>query len=334
MSESPLYPLRFQPIYQYRPWGGRRLGRWLTAPLPGDGAIGEAWVLSDREEHCSVVANGPLKGRTITQLMTGSTVEMLGGRGSHTNRFPLLLKFLDAREALSIQVHPTDRQTDELPTGESGKTEAWVVLEAGARSRIYAGFKFPTAADDLRRAIETRSLPELLSAFTPRVGDSILLEGGTAHSLADTVVFEIQQNSDVTFRLYDWDRVDAETGEHRPLQIDQAIECIDFTKTPPSVALPVVEMLEPAVREQLLVCNHFGMWRIRGESRFTVGETGAPRALVCIGGDGHFEHNGVNHAVTRGDVFLFPAVVGACVCQPRGVISLLEISLPERSISQ
>ncbi|MEO8615004.1 MAG: type I phosphomannose isomerase catalytic subunit [Luteolibacter sp.] len=329
MNESQLYPLRFKPIYQYRPWGGRRLGNWLTAPLPGNGAIGEAWVLSDREEHSSVVANGPLKGHTITQLMTESAVGMLGEMGSQATRFPLLLKFLDARDSLSVQVHPTDQQTNELPPGESGKTEAWVVLEAGERSRIYAGLKTPTSADELRRAIEAGSLPDLLAAFTPREGDSILLEAGTVHSLADTVVFEVQQNSDVTFRLYDWDRIDPATGQPRALEIEKAIDCIDFKKGPTSLAVTIMETLEPVMRERLLGCEHFEMWRIRGESRFPVGEAGVPRALVCIGGDGYFEHHGVNHAVTRGDVFLIPAAVGECICQPRGQISLLEISLPE-----
>ena len=133
MSQVPLYPLRFEPIYQYRLWGGRRLADLLTAPLPGDGPIGEAWVLSDREDHPSRVANGPLKGRTIAELLDQSPEPVLGKLAQRFRRFPLLLKFLDAREMLSVQVHPSDKQTNLLPKGESGKTEAWVVLEAGTR---------------------------------------------------------------------------------------------------------------------------------------------------------------------------------------------------------
>ena len=130
MSQMPLYPLRFEPIYQYRLWGGRRLAELLTAPLPGDGPIGEAWILSDRDDHSSRVANGPLKGQTITQLLEQSREQLLGKLAQRFRRFPLLLKFLDAREMLSVQVHPADAQTDLLPAGETGKTEAWVVLEA------------------------------------------------------------------------------------------------------------------------------------------------------------------------------------------------------------
>ena len=112
MSRMPLYPLRFEPIYQYRLWGGRRLADLLTAPLPGDGPIGEAWLLSDRDDHPSRVADGPLKGRTIRQLLEQSPEQLLGKLAGRFRRFPLLLKFLDAREMLSVQVHPSDRQTD------------------------------------------------------------------------------------------------------------------------------------------------------------------------------------------------------------------------------
>src|SRR5262245_219870 len=141
LNEKPLYPLRFEPIYQYRLWGGRRLAELLSAPLPGDEPIGEAWILSDRDDHPSRVAEGPLKGKTIAELLEEWPGPMLGKLASRFPRFPLLLKFLDAREVLSVQVHPSDRQTEYIPAGETGKTEAWVVLEAGPESRIYAGLK-------------------------------------------------------------------------------------------------------------------------------------------------------------------------------------------------
>jgi mannose-6-phosphate isomerase len=229
MSQILLYPLRFEPIYQYRLWGGRRLADLLTAPLPGDGPIGEAWVLSDRDDHESHVANGPLKGRTIGQLLEQSPEQLLGKLARRFRRFPLLLKFLDAREMLSVQVHPADARTDLLPAGETGKTEAWVVLEAGPESRIYAGLKPGTTADDLRRALTSGTVTDHLVCFTPKPGDGVFIPAGTVHALGgDVVVFEVQQNSDVTFRLYDWDHVDAKTGQPRALQVDQALACIDF----------------------------------------------------------------------------------------------------------
>src|SRR5271154_5221137 len=231
MSQTPLYPLRFEPIYQYRLWGGRRLADFLTAPLPGDGPIGEAWVLSDRADHPSIVADGPLKGRTIAQLMAQAPEELMGTLASRFSRFPLLLKFLDASAMLSVQVHPADGQTALLPAGESGKTEAWVVLEASPESRIYAGLKPGATEERLLKAIANRTLADELSSFTPYAGDAIFLRAGTVHSLGGgVVVFEVQENSDVTFRLDDWNRVDAKTGRARPLQINQALACIDFTQ--------------------------------------------------------------------------------------------------------
>jgi mannose-6-phosphate isomerase len=330
LPHMALSPLRFEPIYQYRLWGGRRLADVLTAPLPSDGPIGEAWVLSDRDDHQSLVANGPLKGHTIGQLLKQWPEQVLGKLAGRFHRFPLLLKFLDARDMLSVQVHPSDRQTDYLPAGETGKTEAWVVLEAGTESRIYAGLKPATTADNLRRAIANGAVADHLVCFTPKPGDGVFLPAGTVHALGgDVVVFEVQQNSDVTFRLYDWDHVDAKTGQRRALQVDQAIACIDFAQGAVGPVIPAVEEVKPVLRERLFCCEHFGLWRLRGESPFMVGTAGRPRVLVCLAGDGQLEHDGANYAVGKGDVLLLPAVVGACGFRPRSAVSLLELSLPE-----
>jgi len=211
-GQDMTYPLRFDPIYQYRLWGGRRLENWLNTPLPGDGPIGEAWLLSDRDEYPSRVSDGPLKGRTIAQLMEQSSREILGRLAPRFRRFPLLLKFLDVQKMLSVQVHPSDGKTQLIPYGDTGKTEAWVVLESGPRSRIYAGLKPGATPADLR-SISKRTADDYLASFTPADGQSVLIEAGTVHSIGgEIVVFEVQENSDVTFRLYDWDHIDATTG--------------------------------------------------------------------------------------------------------------------------
>src|SRR5580658_208618 len=141
MSRVPLYPLRFEPIYQYRLWGGRRLAELLSAPLPGDEPIGEAWLLSDRDDHASRVADGPLKGKTIAELIEQSPDELLGNFAGRFKRFPLLLKLLDVKEPLSVQVHPSE------------KTEAWVVLENGPKAQVFAGLKAGITASRMRQAI-------------------------------------------------------------------------------------------------------------------------------------------------------------------------------------
>src|SRR6202167_470097 len=156
---TQLYPLRFTPIYQYRPWGGRRLADLLTEPMPS-GPIGEAWLLSDGDDHASQVAEGPLKGQTIGQLLKQFPEQMLGKLAHRFQRFPLLLQFLDAQEMLSVQVHPTKANTDLLPAGETAKSEAWVVLEGGGQSRVYAGLKVGTTAADLRRSLANGTVVE------------------------------------------------------------------------------------------------------------------------------------------------------------------------------
>jgi mannose-6-phosphate isomerase len=324
-----MYPLRFEPIYQYRLWGGRRLGDLLAAPLPGDGPVGEAWILSDRDDHASKVADGPLKGQTIRQLLEHSPDQLLGKLAGRFRRFPVLLKFLDAHEKLSVQVHPKDEQTSYIPAGESGKTEAWVVLGAGPASQIFAGLKPGTNRDDLERALASHSVPDLLASFTPKVGDAVLIRAGTVHTLSDIVVFEVQENSDITFRLYDWDHVDPKTGKPRPLQVEQAVACTDFRYAAIGPMAPVVEEETPVRRERLIHSEHFAVWRHTGQAPFTVGAAGTPRVLVSIGGDGELEHANITYPIRRGDVLLLPAEVGACTCRPRTCVTLLEVALPE-----
>ncbi len=330
MSQTPVYPLRFEPIYEYRLWGGRRLADLLGTPLPGEGPIGEAWVLSDRDDHQSRVADGPLKGRTISQLLAEFPEQVMGRLTGRFRRFPLLLKFLDAREMLSVQVHPADRHTDLLPTGETGKTEAWVVLQSGAKGRIYAGLKPGTTEVDLRRALTNGMVADHLACFKPKPGDAVFLPAGTVHSLGGgVVVFEVQQNSDVTFRLYDWGHLDAKTGKLRPLQIDRALACVDFAKSAGGLVEPVVEAAGPVERERLFHCEHFRLSRLHGDTPFAIGAPGVPSVLVCLEGTGHVGHGAATYAIAKGDVLLLPAVAGACTFQPRGAVNVLEIEIPE-----
>ena len=328
MSQILLYPLDSNRSISI---GSGAADVWPTCSPPRcpATALSAKRGISDRDDHQSQVANGSLKGQTIGQLLEQSPEQLLGKLAGRFRRFPLLLKFLDARDMLSVQVHPADAHTDLLPAGETGKTESWVVLEAGIESRIYAGLKPGTTADDLRRGLTNGAVADHLACFTPKPGDGVFLPAGTVHALGgDVVVFEVQQNSDVTFRLYDWDHVEAKTGRPRALQVDQALACIDFAQGVVGPVAPVVEEVKPVLRDRLFLCEHFGLWRLRGESPFTVGAAGVPRVLVCVAGDGQLEHDGANYAVGKGDVLLLPAVVGACAFLPCGAVTLLEIALP------
>jgi mannose-6-phosphate isomerase len=329
-TQTPLYPLRFEPIYQYRLWGGRSLSKVLSAPLPGGDPIGEAWILSDREDHPSRVAEGPLGGGTLSQLVAQFPEQLMGRLAGRFPRFPLLLKFLDAHEMLSVQVHPSDSHADLLPAGETGKTEAWVVLEAGSESRIYSGLKPGTTEAGLRQALKDGSVADQLAHFTPKPGDAVFLPAGTVHTLGGgIVVFEVQQNSDVTFRLYDWDHVDAKTGKPRALQVDQALACIDYAGGAGGLVAPVVEEKIPAERERLFDCDKFRLWRLRGDAPFSAGAAGVPRVLVVIDGEGQVDHGGSTYPARKGDVYLLPAVLGACTFRPQGAVNVLEIEIPE-----
>jgi mannose-6-phosphate isomerase len=329
MSATPLYPLRFEPIFQYRPWGGRRLGSLLSAPLPGDEPVGEAWLLSDRDDYPSRVAEGPLQGKSIAELVAQSPDELLGVFAGRLKRFPLLLKLLDVKQRLSVQVHPSDRYPSLIPTGETAKTEAWVVLENGPGARIFAGLRMATTQDRLRRALADGTVADELAGFTPTPGDAVLIRAGTVHSLSSVVVFEIQQNSDVTFRLYDWGQIDPRTLRRRPLQIEKALACVDFAQGAVTPLMPRTLERRPVLREKLIHCDQFAVTRNSGQLPFVVGKAAVPRVLLGLAGRAELDYAGQSYAFRKGQVLLLPAVVGECLCRPDGAVSLLDISVPE-----
>lgn len=328
MNKSILYPLKFEPIYQYRLWGGRRLANLLSKPLPKDEPVGEAWILSDRADHASMVTDGPLKGHTITQLMQQYPNELMGRQAKQFKRFPLLLKFLDCKEVLSVQVHPADDQKKYIPKGDSGKTEAWVVLETAKDSRIYAGLKPGTNKKNLSEAITDNKVADKLHSFVPKEGDGVFIKSGTVHTLGGAVVFEVQENSDTTFRLYDWDRIDAKTGKPRELQVDEAIACIDFKQVDIGPVKPFGMVMQDGIKERLFNNQHFVLWRIKSKSAFKVGTRDEPRILVCLEGEGELEFNGAYYKLHKGEVMLLPAMAGQCVYQPGGDVVVLEIGIP------
>lgn len=326
---TKLYPLRFAPVFQYRLWGGRRLEKVQGTPLPGEGPFGEAWILSDRDDFPSKILDGALQGRTLGEVIRDFPEGVMGVLASKFKRFPLLLKYLDAKEQLSVQVHPTDEQKEFLPPGEHGKTEAWVVLEAGPESKIYAGLTEGTDAKNLRSSLADGTVADHLASFAPKVGDGLFIPAGTVHALGgDLVVFEVQENSDVTFRLYDWDRVDATTGKPRELQIEEAIACVNFQSGPRGPVAPRLLESDPVKRERLFECEYFQVDRILGPKPFGVGVAESPRVLVCLEGTGAVVTKETHYPVNKGDVVLLPASLGACQFVPTSDVTVLEIAIP------
>jgi mannose-6-phosphate isomerase len=228
-----LYPLRFHPIFKERIWGGRNLERLYNKALPAGGKFGESWEIVDREDENSVVANGPLAGKTLRWLMEEHGEEILGPIASEHDRFPLLAKILDAQEKLSLQVHPSDDAAKEL--GGEPKTEFWFITDAAPGAELYVGLKKGISREEFERRIRDGTVAEAFHRVPVKAGDAMFLPSGRVHALgAGIVLFEIQQNSDTTYRVFDWNRVD-DSGQPRELHIQQSLQSIYFQDFEPSL---------------------------------------------------------------------------------------------------
>jgi mannose-6-phosphate isomerase len=321
---APLPPLRFEPIFKSALWGGRRLAEWIPA-APADGPLAEAWVLSDQGEHVSRVADGPLRGKSLRDLMGDSRDDLLGAAAGRHEQFPLLLKFIDARDTLSVQVHPDDELARSLAGMPRGKTEAWVVLRAEPGSRIYAGLRPGVCRDSLSAALGANNVEQCLHSFEPKVGDCLFLPAGTVHALgAGLFIFEVQQTSDVTYRLYDWARLDPRTGQSRELHIEAGLRCTDFTAGPRRPTWPALEHAGPVQRERLVSSAYFHLYRYRGSRTFTHDGGGTCSVLIGLEGTVTVVWNGSRHPLGPGDVLLLPASLGRVDCVPAGPYTMLE----------
>ncbi|MCC6488354.1 MAG: class I mannose-6-phosphate isomerase [Candidatus Hydrogenedentes bacterium] len=291
MDLNALGPLRFQEQYFDRIWGGRRLASAYGKPLPPDVPIGEAWLVSDHPSAESIVAGGPCAGLTLHQLLEQDSAAILGSRATLTvhGRFPLLLKLLDSSDWLSVQVHPDDECAARLGEPDVGKTEMWHILHAEPDSELICGLDPSVNRAGLLGAAEAGTLGALLPRFTVEPGDSVFVRAGTVHAIGDGIVLaEIQQNSDLTYRLYDWDRVDA-SGKPRALHLDKSAESIHFGSCHGGKSTPlIVPGDSPAggKREILAACRHFAAERIACPAQWRR-ETRSEsfHLLLCIRGE-------------------------------------------------
>jgi mannose-6-phosphate isomerase len=228
-----LYPLKFRPICKQRLWGGRELERLFHKPLPPNQNIGESWELVDRPDDCSIIANGRYANKSLRWLLEHHTKEILGFSSAHQpiNPFPLLVKWLDARDKLSVQVHPPAAIAPTL--GGEPKTEMWWIADAAPNAEIYFGLKRGVTREKFSDALQRGTVADLLHCVPAKRGDIFFIPSGRVHALgAGIVLLEIQQNSDTTYRVFDWNRTDAD-GNPRALHIEQALQSIDFTDYEP-----------------------------------------------------------------------------------------------------
>ncbi len=335
---SPLYPLKFQPLLKRYLWGGRRLGTVLGKAL-GDGHdYAESWEVADHGQDQSLVANGPLAGTRLDRLVASRGHELLG-RHAPLPRFPLLFKYLDCQQNLSVQVHPDDDAAARLDPPDLGKTEAWLILDAQPGSRVYAGLKpgFDRAA--FEQEVRRGRTELCLHWLEPRVGDCIFIPAGTVHALgAGLLVAEIQQASDTTYRLYDWDRLGPD-GQPRQLHIQQALGAIDYAARAVKPRQP--QATDRPFVKRLVDCDKFVLdrWRIDasqsfgGDERFHIlsvldGElfVGSTQAVSTRGNTTSDEVS--LFSLIRGQTLLIPASVTDVTVAPRERCVFLDMYLP------
>jgi mannose-6-phosphate isomerase len=327
MMAEPLLPLRFEPILKELIWGGRRLATVLNKPLGTAPRYGESWEMADHRDDVSRVAEGPLAGASLRDLVRHRGCDLLGAAVCGRGQFPLLVKYIDAHQVLSVQVHPDDERGRRL-ADDNGKTEAWIILHAEPGSRIYAGLHAGVTRGDFARALEAGAVEELLHQFEARPGDCILIPAGTVHAIgAGVVLAEVQQMSDATFRVHDWGRVGAD-GRPRALHLAEALESIDFAAGPVSPLAPHPEPIEGGTRELLARSPFFALERLglRGPAR--VGRDDRFTILLGLSGAAEVRHEGLSATLGYGETLLLPASIGACEVVPRGEATILTCVVP------
>ena len=306
IQHSP-YPLQFAPLIKQTLWGGRQLGDLLGKPIGQEDNYAESWEVVDHGDDQSVVLDGPLAGETLSGLIDRDRRWVLGG-DSDASQFPLLLKYLDCNRVLSVQVHPDDAYGARMPVPDRGKTEAWYVVDTQPESLIYAGLKSGIDRDGLAQAVAAGQTDQVLHAFHPKPGDCVFIPAGTVHALgAGLVIAEIQQSSDTTFRLFDWNRVGPD-GKSRPLHIEQSLDVTDYQRGPVNA---ISSDRAADGRQNLVRCDKFTLDALEnGEA--DVGGDGKFCIITVPRGTAVLETPEQKLTLPRGGTVLLPAPMPRC----------------------
>lgn len=317
-----LYPLTFEPILKRYLWGGRKLGEQLGKTL-GEGAdYAESWEIVDREVERSIVNNGSLSGKSLREVITLSPTDFYGANPP-SGAFPLLFKFLDAQKHLSVQVHPNDEQGARMTKPDLGKTEAWIVMQADPGAKIFAGLKRGFDRHAFERELNRGTVELCLNTIEPKVGDCVFIPAGTVHALgAGLVIAEIQQNSDTTFRVFDWNRTGPD-GKPRQLHLAESLATIDFDRGPVTPVSP-----SPSSRpfaQRLVTCDKFILERLTLTKSESLATDDKMHLIAVLEGQVHLPQVG---KLKKGHVCLLPARPGSYEAIPNGEAILLDIWLP------
>ena len=317
-----LYPLTFEPIFKERIWGGTKLKDYLNKPISSE-ITGESWELSTVPESISVVNHGELKGKNLNELIDLYPKEILGKEvfKQFGKQFPLLFKYLDAREDLSIQLHPNDKLAKERHDS-FGKTEMWYVMQADEHARLIVGFKENSSKEAYLQKLTSNNLLSLLKEIPVKKGDVFLLETGTIHAIgAGIVIAEIQQTSDITYRIYDWDRVDAH-GKGRELHTELALDAINYNTTAAKKEYTATENKSTSIVD----CPYFktNIIPLNGEISIDKNDDSF-MVLMCTEGNFELHWNDEKYTYQTGDTVLIPAVLTSFLL--KGTATILEITV-------
>jgi len=307
-----------------RVWGGRNLERLYGKQLPPGVPIGESWEITDRPEAVSVIANGPLAGQTLRSLMEAGAGELLGPDRAGTKTFPLLVKILDAQEKLSLQVHPPAHRAKEL--GGEPKTEMWFIADATLTADLFVGLKRGVTRDEFERKVRDGTVAECIHHIPVKNGDVMFLPSGRVHAIgAGNVIFEIQQNSDTTYRVFDWNRVGLD-GQPRELHLEQSLASIDFHDFEPPLVKSAYSRNETFSVRYLVDDPLFRInaWQIKRGQRFHVSNR-LPQIFAVVRGRLNLAGNGVELSLKPGDFCLVPAAVERVTVRAETQTELLHV---------
>jgi len=327
---TPNYPLKFDPIYKEKLWGGDKLRRHLGkdfSPLPN---CGESWELSGVEGNISKVANGSFKGTPLSDLLKSNGEQILGRKvfDKYGTNFPLLVKFLDANKDLSIQVHPNDELARTRHNG-LGKTEMWYVIQADPEATLISGFNQKMDKESYLRHFKNQTLETTLNREKVHDGDVFFIPAGRVHTIgAGLLIAEIQQTSDITYRIYDFDRIDAD-GNKRELHVEQAVDAIDY-KYYDQYKSPIEK--NAIGKQEIVRCEYFttNYHHYVDNEGLRLKTEGVFRIITIVAGDGNLEYAGGEFPAKAGEVWLIPAALDGFSIHANDKITFLEtyIELP------
>lgn len=320
-----MYPLKFNRHLVKKIWGGRTLEKVLGIKLPENENYGESWEISSHPNGMTFVANGVLKGKSLEALLNEYKEELVGQEiyEKYGNKFPLLFKFLDINDKLSVQVHP-DNEYSSKNEGELGKGECWYILEASDDAKLILGTKFGVTKDFFEKKVKNNDFEGLFNEISVKSGDLINIKPGLIHASLEgsILIYETQQNSDITYRIYDFDRL--EEGQNRTLHLDKAVEVIDFNATPDIIRAEKIKAIKIKNTEikKLLKEDYFSLDKISIVDKYTDYTDKNFKVFSVLRGFGTLQCGNISYELKKSDMYLIPANLEVSI---EGNLSILKV---------